>query len=284
MKHLMKAIITVIVILFLGAITWYFYSSEELRSDNASQPEITEETAQQLLSSVPLSFQKNEGQVDEQVEFLVKNGSTTIFFTPKEVVYSIVIGAEFDNKNLDNREDLGGSDKLEQESRTIQVIRQLFINAKDDVVVEGGEELGGKVNYFIGNDQDKWVRNASTFSHIIYKELYQGIDLVYSGKTSLLKYEYHIQPQADYSQIRVKVEGVNKILLSGDGVLVLETETGNIGLKAPDTYQIIDGNRVSLASEYQLFGEDEYGFVVNGHNPDYELIIDPYLQYHSNEQ
>ena len=72
---------------------FYLYEKEDLITDQVDlETQIPPEEAD--LSKLPMTFQENKGQVDEVVKFLIKNGSTTIFFTPEEVVYSIVTSAK----------------------------------------------------------------------------------------------------------------------------------------------------------------------------------------------
>ncbi len=279
-----RAFLSLIVVILLAATVWflasYFYSQETGLSGSSTN-EITKDEAANVLRNLPLSFQKNEGQVDEQVDFLVKNGSTTIFFTPEEVVYSIIHKNRDDEKLSAKERSNQLRDRLEdeEETNTVQVIRQEFVSANSDVEIEGFEQAEGKVNYFIGNDPDKWVKNAPTFERIVYQNLYDGVDLHYSGKTSQLKYEYHVEPRVDYNQIKVRVSGIEEMSINPNGDLVLVSKPGNIGLKAPEVFQFIDGKRIDIDSAYVLYSSDEYGFSVGGYNPEYELIIDPYLVY-----
>ena len=41
-----------------------------------------------------------------------------------------------------------------------------------------------KANYFLGNDPKKWRTNVPTYARVKYKDVYQGVDLVYYGSQS----------------------------------------------------------------------------------------------------
>ena len=50
--------------------------------------------------------------------------------------------------------------------------------ANPKATVTGLDELPGKVNYFIGNDPEKWKTNIPTYQAVVvYQEVYPGIDL-----------------------------------------------------------------------------------------------------------
>ena len=51
-------------------------------------------------------------------------------------------------------------------------------------------------NYFIGN-KDGWVNNVKTYKRYTQKEIYDGIDLVMFSVENKLKYELHLQPNAE---------------------------------------------------------------------------------------
>jgi len=49
--------------------------------------------------------------------------------------------------------------------------------------------LGHKSNYFIGNDPSEWQTNVPSYSQILYKNIYPGIDLKYYSNGGSLKYD-----------------------------------------------------------------------------------------------
>ena len=73
-------------------------------------------------------------------------------------------------------------------------------------------------NYFVG-EQSNWRTGVPTYQTIVYPDLYDGIDLVTWGKRTSLKYEFHVDPGADYRQIRVHYEGIEGLWLDDNGAL-----------------------------------------------------------------
>ena len=82
------------------------------------------------------------------------------------------------------------------------------------------DELPGKSNYFIGNDQQKWRTNVPQFSKIICREVYPGIDLLYYGNQRNLEHDFVIAPGADPGVIRLEFDGVDSLRLDGSGDLI----------------------------------------------------------------
>lgn len=250
---------------------FYLYANEDLSTQDTNIENPIPPTEADL-SKLPMTFQENKGQVDEVVRFLVKNSSTTIFFTPEEVVYSIITSKPERRKGPRAHpiDEIGNSEEPSVEG---VVIRQKFVESNSGVEITGETGLEGKVNYFIGNKEEDWIKEASTFSSIRYSGLYNDIDLIYSGSNSQLKYEYHIQPNQEPGQIEVLVEGVDQVVINPDGTMVFQTEVGNIGQPAPHAYQMIDGEQVLISVRYELVDDFGYKFTLGEYDKSVELLI-----------
>ncbi len=212
------------------------------------------------LSQLPLSFIPNAGQFDPTVNFSVRGASHAIFFTPDEVVLTAAAQPDPESDDLQS-----------------SVVRLEFLGANGDPVIEGIEPLPGLANFLSGSDE---ARNVPTYQGIAYRDLYDGIDLVYRGTEGELKREFVVDPGADPGQILLDYTGVEAVTLR-EGALVLQTALGELIEAAPIIYQDIDGDRVAVAGQYELLGEGKVGFDLGAYDPNYALIIDPTLQYSS---
>jgi len=167
-------------------------------------------------------------------------------------------------------------------------------NAKAPVVGLG--ELSGKVNYFVGNDPEKWRSNVSTYAKVQYKDVYPGVDLVYHGNQGQLEYDFVVAPGADPRRITLDVKTQHSEVealrsqtetqarIDVDGNLVLPTEGGEVRFHKPRVYQLIPGSGTQTArryvdSHYVLKDGDQIGFEVAAYDAGKALIIDPVLGY-----
>ena len=100
--------------------------------------------------TLPVSFERNQGQTDDQVEFISRNQGYTLFLTTTEAVLVV------DTPPADER-------------RT--AIRMKFIGANADVRVEGHRPLPGKVNYFTGNRPENWQQHVPTYASVGYTDV-----------------------------------------------------------------------------------------------------------------
>lgn len=131
-------------------------------------------------------------------------------------------------------------------------------------------------NYFIGQDTCHWASRAYAYSAVGYREIYAGIDLTVSSVQENLKYDFIVKPEADPSQIRIEYCGANTLTLD-NGNLVLNTVLGNLFEKRPYCYQVIDGVKQEVESEFVLTDNTVSFHFPTGYDACEELVIDPML-------
>ena len=77
-------------------------------------------------------------------------------------------------------------------------------------------------------------------------------------------------------------EGIDGLEPGDNGELLIRTPFGDIRESAPRVYQDIKGKRLAVAGAYAVArgqGNTTYGFRLGSYDPDYELVIDPTLEY-----
>ncbi len=217
---------------------------------------------------LPINFEPNLGQTDEQVKFLARGHGYALFLTEQQAVLSLQKRGK--TKNQDKQ----------------AVVRMEFQGANASPNAVGLGETEGKSNYFVGNNSDKWQTNIPNYKQVKYEQIYSGIDLVYYGNGQQLEYDFVVQPNANPNQIKINFDGIKSAKIdkkSGD--LLLETNAGTIRQQKPLVYQNIDGTRREVASTYSIQNSENKRFTVSFNLAEYdktqELVIDPILAYGS---
>jgi hypothetical protein len=221
------------------------------------------------LTSLPLSFIENRGWIDPQVAYYVQGTTASLYFTPTGVTFRLA---------GDRPPTPGTSDSLADPvappSSPGHVLKLDFVGA-DPVRPVANERLPGVVSYFTGPQED-WVTGLATYREVLYPDLWPGIDLLYEGTGSSLKYTFQLDPGADPDQIRLRYRGASGLELTAGGTLQVFTPLGALTEQAPITYQQIGGQRVAVSSSYAL---DEppgaYGFRLGAYDSSEDLVIDP---------
>src|SRR5271169_8804 len=255
------------------------------------------ETRNRLLATygkLPLAFEANHGQVDSQVKFLSRGSGYTLFLTGKEAVLALrqpKNNADQTAHSPDSPEDTWtpqqavrlasrGTSLAENKiapanaqagkpvnQEAPEVLRMALLGADPNAKVDGMDELSGKTNYFVGNDQQKWRRNVPTYSRVRYQGVYPGVDLVYYGNQSgRLEYDFIVAPGADPNVITLSFAGSSSVQIDRNtGDLLLKLGQEEVHLQKPIVYQsaaddsspaTVDGARSSVKGQYVLRGHN----------------------------
>jgi hypothetical protein len=259
---------------------------------NPSSQQLRVSMVAERMNSMPLAFTENMGQWDDRVKFRADAGGLAMWFTGDWVYYQFTRqipkkGLWSDDPAQTQRN--GGqtsaftpSDRFERELDILEqlVVRASFIGANREPVVRGEAMVEHKCNYFLGNDRSKWRTDVPSYEAIVVEDVYQGIDLRYYGNGRQMEYDIVVSPGADYSEIRIRYEGVESLSIGDDGALVMTTEWGDMQESAPVAYQEIGGNRRPVAAEYVIQTDGSIGFRLDAqYDPTDGVTIDPVLKY-----
>jgi hypothetical protein len=216
------------------------------------------------LGKLPLYFEPAAEHTASSSNYMARNATGTLFFTPSEVVLSL-------------------------RSAESDMVRLQFVGAQSTAHIDSGETLPGKVSYLVGSDPGQWRTGMPTYNHITYRDLYPGVDLRYEGSNSALKGTYLLSPHADPSTIRWRYAGAQSVTVDETGNLqitvqgsgledknsALSTQHSKLVERAPVAWQEQDGQRVPVSAHYVLFGDGSVGFRLGAYNRTLPLIVDP---------
>ncbi|HEV7397024.1 MAG TPA: SBBP repeat-containing protein, partial [Pyrinomonadaceae bacterium] len=248
----------------------------------------------QKYGRIPLSFEANRGQADEGARFLARGPGYNILLKPDRTVLTFP-KAESDKNPDDENQRSNEESSVDIHQRRTQMLRRLE-EAKEDgnqtvvtmsleganqnaAMIEGRDELEGKVNYFLGDDSSKWLTDIPTFAKVGYKNIYDGVDLVFYGNRQQLEYDLVVSPKVDPSVIQLKFDGVSAIKVDREGNLQLKTAQGDLKQAKPGIYQEVNGARKAINGSYVIKPGNKIGFKVSRYDREKPLIIDPILSY-----
>ena len=230
----------------------------------------------EALSTFPLYFIENKGQVNGCVKYHLKMPKGNVYFTPEEIVYQFI--QRRSDRTLDEKNLVRPGEENSDET-IVENIRMEFVGANERVKVEGLEESEGKVSYFRGKNPEKWVSGARAYKKVLYQELYPHTDLLVYARGGNIKKEYRVREGGDVDKIRVRYEGIEQLRVNEKGQLEILTGEGLLKEDAPLSYQLIEGERVEVQSEYIVVADCTLKYKIGDYRKDKELIIDPALYY-----
>ena len=241
-------------------------------------------------SQLPLSFEANQGQADPSVKFLSRGSGYSLFLTRDGAV--LALGQSGRNAaECSASLSAAGVGKIAKpascpsgSSAPQEVVRMTLAGAAgqgQSVEASGEEQLPGKVNYFLGNDPNRWRTDLPTYAKVRYNGVYPGVDLVYYGNQRQLEYDFVVAPGADAARIRLQFAAANRLQLrvAPDGDLVLQGAEGEAVFHKPVVYQERSGVRQTVPAGFQLVARNTIGFRLGAYDHARPLIIDPVLTY-----
>jgi len=223
----------------------------------SKQSEAERTTIARKFDLLPLRFEPNHGQSSSNARFLAQGQGLSALFKADEA-------------------DL----LLFHRSGTSDLLRVTLPNASRRVSISAERRLPGTVNYFSGNQPERWVRGLPTFERLRYSGVYTGIDLTYYGSQGRLEFDFELAAGADPKAIRMRFEGAQNVKLDRNGNLIVTADRGQISFKSPVIYQP-EKNRGKLlvAGSFEILGKNTIGFAVAGYDRLKPLVIDPILNY-----
>ena len=240
---------------------------------------------------LPLSFEANQGQTDNQVQFLAHGQGYTLFLTAREAVFNFrppaAPWAAAQGNRTQARSGAGHGPQT--------VVRMQLLGGNPAPQVVGLEELPGKANYFIGNDPQQWRTNVPTYARVKYANVYPGVDLVYYGNQGQLEYDFVVQPGADPSRIALDIEASlvsarghatrAPLRVAENGDLVVGTKGSEVVFRQPVVYQPAtdSGQRTRdiVEGKYVIRADQQVTFDIASYDKTRPLVIDPTLVYSS---
>jgi hypothetical protein len=228
------------------------------------QPRTSVAAFAKMYGELPLRFEANLGQTDPQVKFISRGANSALFLTATGAVLTLDRSSEDDKRS---------------QNPMRRAFRMSLEYANSSAEVRGLEQLPGKSNFFIGNDPRDWRTNIPAYSKVKYLGIYPGVDLVYYGQHRVLEYDFIVAPGADPRQIRMKIAGADRISISPNGDLVMNTAGREVQLERPRIYQRDRNTELPVNGAYFLASANEVGLRLGSYDRARELIIDPVLQY-----
>lgn len=216
-----------------------------------------QEKKEDVFAKLPLRFEANLGQLDNQVKFFARNAGYTVYLTAAEALFML------------------GQAKTGQRRKAIKMS---FPGSTPPTSIVGLEQLPGQSNYFTGAPAT-WRTGVPGYARVKYEGLYPGVDLVYYSNGRELEYDFQLAPGINPSIIRLQFSGADNLRLNAAGDLILRTQGGELRQQKPFAYQVRNGVRQEVPSRFVLQGRGQVSFVVAGQDANLPLVIDPALSY-----
>ena len=137
----------------------------------------------EALQSAPLMFIENVGQFDGEARFQLRGANGTIWLTEDGLWVTVLEKSRFSPRRPDGGDpsSFSATERGEGLGEWGEVpgvnLKLSFPDANPQPRLEPFNRLETSVNYFRGNDPEKWQTDVPVWGGVRYKDLYPGIDL-----------------------------------------------------------------------------------------------------------
>jgi len=209
--------------------------------------------AQAALERLPLRFEANLGQWIPTVRYAARASGYSLLFTGAGPTIAI-----------------GGSQRVDIS----------LLGSNPAAEIQPLEKQSVHTNYFVGA-RERWRSDVPTYSRVVYRQVYPGIDVVYYGTRESLEYDFTVAPGADPSNIRLRFQGADRVSITPEGDLLVEAAGRRMVQKRPLLYQagVSGAARSEIPGRYAMLGDNLIGFSVGRYDATRPLVIDPFLVY-----
>lgn len=219
-----------------------------------------------------IRFIENKGQWSPKILYRADIGDGTMFFERNCLTFSLFDGKAVQRAHIGTVKDILPANPV----INYHAFKINFAGSSINNVTFPLNKTEGYYNYYIGKDKSKWKSHVNGYNQVLYRGIYNGIDLSVKANGASIKYEFTVAPGVDPSVIGLDFEGVDGLSLV-DGDLIIQTSVSNVIEKKPYAYQEINGVQVPVACNFTIVGKKVYYSLPNGYDSRYELVIDPNL-------
>jgi sugar lactone lactonase YvrE len=204
---------------------------------------------------IPAAFEENHGQWGGLPSFLYRTKNLDLFVTKS--------GAMLDLRDGDKR----AAVKLE-------------LLGTPGLGNPVGELIQpGQASYIRGNDPAKWVSGVKRYQRVRVNNVRDGVDLLFYPSTNRFEYDLVVKPGTRVEDVRMQFAGADKISLTKDGDLRIETAAGELIQHKPRIWQPTAKGRVEIAGRYRISKGGDIAVSVGRYDRNLDLVIDPVVSY-----
>jgi gliding motility-associated-like protein len=246
--------------------------------------------AKEWLKNQPLYFIENKGQFTnsdgkpaDNVLFKASYGDCDIYITTEGISYVFVKYDKVKGKSIDTNDVHSKFGQKGMENKTASYYR-LDMNLQGSNISKTQiiKELPGKqgvTNYFYPTCPDG-IYGVQEYGKITIKNIYKGIDwVIYTNaenKEAPLKYDFVVQPQANYKDIKIKfVNAQNTQLTDNCTKLKIQTIAGNIEEGNLYSYLQNSTTKQAIRTSYSANSDSTLQFELGAYDKTKTLVIDP---------
>ena len=228
------------------------------------------------------------GQVAKAVKYYAKGEEYSIYFREKGISYV------FTNAPKTNRKAAKTADpvmdkllpNLQKVEKTLKAkkgkgfrVDMDFKGASSTTKLKGRKQTKAHFNYYYPHCPNG-VTDVQGYQELVYKDVYEGIDIRFYFKQGKLKYDIRVSPGANPDRLQFQYKPVHavKILTAGNAMRVAIPDD-TLREIIPKAYQPQKKDTKTVACQYHKADDNTLKLSVGeAYNPEKALVIDPLIR------
>jgi hypothetical protein len=203
----------------------------------------------------PIDFVENRGQWGAAVKFSARRGAMMASFEERAI-------------------------RLRLGKERPATVALNFEGASRRARLAGENERAGRYNFYVGNNPKRWRANVPTYGGVVYRGLYEGVDLRVREAAGRLEYDVLLAPGVDLDRVVIRADGAKGLELAEDGSLVVRTAAGDLRQTPPVTWEELPGGgRRYVECRFRKIDSRRYGFSAPARDRALALVVDPGLEW-----
>lgn len=260
----------------LTFVLFSLFNLQIVNAQTSSNSKYNEDLKQHLNRTVQQSagFEENKGQWNKNEGVLYKMFTTQaqVQFLKNEISFGVLQNDSPDAKNGIHPPTQHLADDYTQKFCGY-VFNMQFLNANATVQISPQNAKRRYSKYAYKNFSGK----ATHYDELWYENIYTNVDLrFYEKAQKQLEYDFIVYPGGNVQDIKFALKGIDQVKVGKSGELLMKMLFGQLQKSAPYTYQIVNGKKVKINSEFKIYADNTVGFTITEkYNPSLPLIIDP---------
>jgi hypothetical protein len=228
------------------------------------------------------------GQVAKAVKYYARGEEYSIYFREKGISY-VFTNAPKTNRKAPKTADpvmdklLPSLQKVEKTPKAKKGkgfrLDMDFKGASSTIKLKGRKQTKARFNYYYPHCPDG-VTDVQGYQELVYKDVYEGIDIRFYFKQGKLKYDIRVSPGANPDRLQFQYKPVHavKILTAGNAMRVAIPDD-TLREIIPKAYQPQKKDTKTVTCQYHKADDNTLKLSVGeAYNPEKALVIDPLIR------
>ena len=201
--------------------------------------------------------------------YLTNKGMSFVFHKYEDIPNNLAAG----NKEMDGIHDPFKDEPVRDREIIMYRMDLDIVGMNTNFKTLNEEQATEYFNYYYAHCPDG-ITNVYGYRKVIFKDVYENIDLVYHSNEEGMKYDFIVKPSGDVSDIKLKYNYVDEVYITEEGKIKALNPFGEVETNGLYTYQ---SNGKVIESNYQKDTDGTISIITKDYDRTKELIIDPYI-------